>query len=611
MSGEIGEVARALAGRAQSVAEMLLPQGKKVGAEWEAGSIFGDKGRSLKVRLSGAKAGVWADFNGGDKSGDLLDLWAITKNLTIAQALDEARDYLGIVRQKPTHEPKRTYKRPEKRGSWKPVRDHALDYLTQDRNIPGEILTKYRVASENKRIVFPFLLPDGTLALAKLRDPEDGARTVPSEGECEPILFGWQAIPDDARQVVLTEGEIDALSWAAYGFPAMSVPFGGGKGEGKHRWIEGDYERMDRFDRIYLSMDMDEVGEQAAEYISSRLGRHRCYRVKLPRKDANQCLVEGISPDEMASFIREAQPLDPEGLRSGGEYYDELERLFWPTAEDHPGYSTPYSTLGDKLRFRAAEVTLWSGASGMGKSQVLSDCTPHWIKQGSRVCIASFEMRGKMTMKRLVKQAGGVDRPTPAYLRQITDFIGYNVLIYEKVGKSDVSKLLEIFDYARAKYGCDQFIIDSLMRLGIASDDYVGQEKAVFEIVDWTIKHNVHTHLVAHARKSAPGQGAPEIEDIKGAMEIGANAFNIVTIWRDRALERKIEKAKTDVEREELAEQPPVILNVAKQRNGDWEGRIGLWFDRETYRYSTTHNRALWGRQYLEVKQLLPDEIAA
>jgi twinkle protein len=173
------------------------------------------------------------------------------------------------------------------------------------------------------------------------------------------------------------------------------------------------------------------------------------------------------------------------------------------------------------------------------------------------------------------------------------------LLLYERVGKAGVPALLEVFDYARAKYGCDQFIIDSLMRLGIAQDDYNGQEKAVFQIVDWTIQNNVHLHLVAHSRKGERGQGAPETEDIKGAMEIGANAFNILTVWRNRRHEEELGAAKTEVERHELDQKPGVLLNVAKQRNGDFEGKVGLWFDQSTYRYHSSFDRGVWDRVFL------------
>ena len=37
--------------------------------------------------------------------------------------------------------------------------------------------------------------------------------------------------------------------------------------------------------------------------------------------------------------------------------------------------------------------------------------------------------------------------------QQILDYLDNGLLLYEKVGKSGIAPLLEIFDYARAKYG--------------------------------------------------------------------------------------------------------------------------------------------------------------
>ena len=68
------EISQRLAGEAETIASMLLPNGKKKGAEWCVGSIDGEEGDSLKVRLNGNKAGVWRDF-ASDIGGDLLDSW--------------------------------------------------------------------------------------------------------------------------------------------------------------------------------------------------------------------------------------------------------------------------------------------------------------------------------------------------------------------------------------------------------------------------------------------------------------------------------------------------------------------------------------------------------
>lgn len=598
--GDIVELKRLLTGQAQTVAEHLLPGGKREGHEWRAGSLAGEAGKSLGVHLSGQKAGVWSDFATGE-TGDLIDLWVAAKRVDLSAALEEIRGWLGVER--PTlHRPeKREWHRPAKPKCRAP-QGRAMDYLREDRNLPAESIEAYKIAEDDQgNIIFPFLLPDGTLALAKRRDSADGAKPVPTEANCEAVLFGWQAIPPNARAVVITEGELDAVSWHAYGHPALSVPFGGGGG-GKQKWIESEFDRMDRFERIYLATDMDGPGDEAALEIASRLGKHRCLRVSMPRKDGNACLVDGVTAAEMDTAIAGATWFDESGLKRPTDYTDQVIRLFWPREGERVGYATPYGKLGTKLLFRSGEVTIWTGDSGAGKTQILNDCVVDWVKQGGLVCLSSLEMHPRFTLKRMCKQVVGTDRPTESAIVASMEWLYDGLFLYELVGKQKLDEMLRVFDYARSRYGCDTFVIDSLMRLGVAGDDYNTQEAVIFRLVDWAMASNVHVHLVAHSKKGDRDRGAPGIEDIKGAMEIGANAFNIISVWRDRKHEDAVALlANSDpVAADKLkAEKPGVIMNVAKQRNGDFEGKIGLWFDQKTYRYRSSADGATWKRSYL------------
>lgn len=93
---DAAELARRLAARAPALAAELLPHGVRDGQEWRAGSLAGERGRSLAVHLSGDRAGVWSDFASGE-SGDALDLVAARlyrgdKRL----AMDWARQWLGL-----------------------------------------------------------------------------------------------------------------------------------------------------------------------------------------------------------------------------------------------------------------------------------------------------------------------------------------------------------------------------------------------------------------------------------------------------------------------------------------------------------------------------------
>jgi twinkle protein len=599
---DIVEIKRLLAARAPSVAAHLLPHGKREGHEWRAGSTDGEPGRSLGVHLSGEKAGVWRDFN-GEEGGDLIDLWRATRRLDLPAALDDIRRWLGLERGKPVLAPAPKWKRPPPPKS-RPPEGRAFFYLTEDRNLPRAVLDAYRIGEDERdAIVFPFLLPDGTLAMAKRRDSIDGAKPVPTAAECEPVLFGWQAMAANARSCVITEGEIDALSWAAYGHAALSVPFGGGAG-GKQRWIESEFDRLQRFERIYLALDNDAPGDQAADEIASRLGHHRCLRVTHPNgaKDANQCLVEGVAPATMAAAIEGATWFDMPGLRAPDAYADQVVGLFWPADSEPVGYRMPYAQPGAQLLFRPGEVTVWTGDAGAGKSQLLSDCCVDWIKQGSRVCLSSLEMHPRHSLKRMVKQVVGSDTPTEPAARAAIAWLSGGLLLYDHTGKRKIDEMLRVFDYGRGRYGCDQFVIDSLMRLGVAGDDYNTQEAVIYRIVEWAMASKVHVHLVAHSKKGERDRGCPATEDIKGAMEIGANAFNILSLWRDRKFEDAVATLRLsdpEAAAQMFAERPGVILNVAKQRNGDLEGRTGLWFDQRSYRYRSKADAPSWQRRYL------------
>ena len=118
-----------------------------------------------------------------------------------------------------------------------------LEYLTGARKLSLESIGAYRVGEDGRTIILPSLLPDGEVAFIKYlsvdRAPND-KKHVRVEPDCEPVLFGWQAIDPEAREGTITEGEIDAMSAFDYGRPALSVPFGGGKGD-KQRWIESEF----------------------------------------------------------------------------------------------------------------------------------------------------------------------------------------------------------------------------------------------------------------------------------------------------------------------------------------------------------------------------------
>jgi twinkle protein len=82
--------------RLEGVLRALFPNGRRDGSEFRIGSLAGEKGDSLGIRISGEKAGVWADFATGDSGCGLIGLVAASRGTTRTEAARLLADMLGI-----------------------------------------------------------------------------------------------------------------------------------------------------------------------------------------------------------------------------------------------------------------------------------------------------------------------------------------------------------------------------------------------------------------------------------------------------------------------------------------------------------------------------------
>nr|GAT44056.1 predicted protein [Mycena chlorophos] len=564
------EIAQRLSAQVDGVVRLLLPNGKRVGQEWRVGSADGEAGGSLGVHLTGDKAGVWSDFSTGE-SGDLIGLWMACRKISLRDACTEALAYLGI-REDKIDSPQKRFQRPSKEGVLRLHSDH-LAWLTTERRISLSAIEAYRLASRNGWIMFPSLR-EGELIAAKYRKLPKNFR---QDSDCEPCLFGWQAIADDARSVIITEGELDAMAWHTYGFPALSVPMGGGGGA-KQGWITHEFDRLTVYDTIYLSLDSDEPGQQAEREIAERLGRERCRIVRLPHKDANDCLIREVPATDMAAALRDARTLDPSELKPASDFEDAIWREFNRT--DY-GLCLPWRKTHDLIRLREGETSIWAGVNGHGKSAVISQVVADLTMAGTRCCVASMEFRTPVWLMRMARQIAGTGNPTEAYIRAIVRALKDQLWAFDVAGAAKAQRILEVFRYARRRYGIDLFVIDNLTKCGFDDDDYTGQKRFVEELSDFARIEATHVAVVAHMRKG-PGEDAPAGKmAVKGSGGITDMADTVVEVWRNKPRERALEaQQQYGTPIPERIGHADTYLNVLKQRATGEEPSIALWFDK-------------------------------
>lgn len=582
------DVAARLADRVEDVVSMLLPNGKRQGREWCAGSAGGEAGGSLKVHLGGLKSGVWADFATGE-SGDLLDLWAAVRNQSMAQAIADAKDYLGI-REHRVENPKRVYSKPSKDGV-SGLPPQIAEWLLAVRKIGPETAKRFKLAARKGALMFPYLR-DGELIAAKYRKVP--AKEFFVDADCEPCLFGWQALTGNERAIVLCEGELDALAFCEYGVAALSVPFGGGKGAKQSQWIESEFDRLAQFDTLFLALDNDAAGQEATAEIITRLGRERCRLVTLPRKDCNACLIDGVSKSEVLEALAQSKTLDPEQLRQASEFADDLVAEFATKTGQERGVRLPWAKAGNSVVLRDGEVSLWLGVNGHGKSQGMGQLTLGALVQDTRCCVASMEFKPVKWLKRMVRQASATEHPSAAYVRHIAHWFHDKLWVFNVTNQAQTTAILECFAYAARRYGVKLFLIDNLQKCGFADDDYAGQKKFVDDLTTFARDYDVHVALVHHMRKGESEDKPGGKLDAKGSGGITDMVDTIAVWWRNKPKESAMKAAelKGVPADPEIQAKCDGMLMFHKQRNGEEEPTYALWFDQPTCQFlGSQHDR--------------------
>ena len=215
-----------------------------------------------------------------------------------------------------------------------------------------------------------------------------------------------------------------------------------------------------------------------------------------------------------------------------------------------------------------------------------------WVSVSERVCIASLEMKPVETLARMVRQASGTKEVSPIYARKFMQFLEDRVAIYDQLDSVETERILGMIYYCAKELKCRHIVLDSLTKCGLKSGD-AEAEKAFVDRLQWLAKSTgCHIHLICHVRKpqSAGEEHRPTKFDVRGAGELTDLVDNVVLVWRNKAKERSQDiKAKgfTLSERDLTnLEMPDQMMTVAKQRHGQWEGEVGLWFDQSSLQFT-------------------------
>lgn len=384
---------------------------------------------------------------------------------------------------------------------------------------------------------------DRKLVAQKLRYADKTFQWLGSTKDCG--LYGEWLWRDGGKMIVVTEGELDALSLSmvqSNKWPVVSVKNGA---QGAKKDIQKSLEFLEGFDTVVFMFDMDEPGRLAASACASVLTPGKAKIADLPLKDANEMVLQKKTK-ELIDAVWGAKTFRPDGIVSGDDLWSDV------SAQDvvH-SVAYPYVGLNEKTHgLRKSELTTITAGSGIGKSNLAREIGYHLIGLGERVGFIMLEE----TVKRTALGLMGLHLNKPLHLgntesseeelRNAYDYVigNGNTYFYDSFGSTAIDNLLNRIRFLAQGCECSYIILDHLSIVVSGLGD--GDERRLIDNAMTALRTLVQETgvgliLISHLKRPSGDKGHEEgaqtsLSQLRGSHAIAQLSDMVIGLERDQ-----------------------------------------------------------------------------
>lgn len=370
---------------------------------------------------------------------------------------------------------------------------------------------------------------NGVVVAQKIRWPNKDFRFLGNTREAG--LYGQHLWREGSKRVVITEGEIDALSVSqAQGnkYPVVSVPNGA---QGAKKSLSLQIKWLLTFEEVILFFDNDEPGIKAAQECALLFPPGKCKIAKLhPQyKDANDALKAGDT-GAIIEAIFGAKVFRPDGVLTVADVRDAA------LADPEVGFPWFLDAL-NKTTYgrRPTEVYALGAGTGVGKSDFFAQQMMHDIVHLQQPVAAFMLEQGPAeTLQRVCGKMEGKTFHVPdgswnkdELIAAIDKLDGSGrFYMYDSFGATDWEVVAATIRFLAHSEGVKLFYVDHLTALAAAEDDErTGLERIMSEMASLAKELKIIIHFISHL---ATPDGTPHeeggrvtIRQFKGSRAIG------------------------------------------------------------------------------------------
>jgi twinkle protein len=375
-------------------------------------------------------------------------------------------------------------------------------------------------------------------------------------------LYGQHLWRDKGKKVVVTEGEIDALSVSQVQqnkWPVVSLPNGA---QGAKKALARALEWLEGFEEVILMFDDDEPGRKAVAECAPLFTPGKCKVGRIAGfKDANEALQAGQGA-AIIDAIWGAKTYRPDGVISIDDLREELRK---PIVIGDP-WPWPELTEWTYGR-RPGEVYALGAGTGVGKTDVFTQIIAHDVVTLKKKCgVLYLEQPPVETARRIAGKLVGkrFHIPGVATPEELDDALKMlegtgRLFFYDHFGSSEWDTVKSRIRYMVQGLGCEHVFLDHLTALAAGEED---EKKALDKIMAelagqaQELGHKLHfiSHLATPEGKPHEEGGRVMIRHFRGSRSIGFWSHFMFGLERNQ-------------QAEDIAERSITTLRCLKDRN--------------------------------------------